>query len=449
MTEADADLRVPSAKEIPSVRKILRGNPIKILLDAREKSSKIVRLRFGMSEYHLVMDPEMIQEVLVTKQSYFEKENYIGIFIPIVKVVQQGLIASPAVFEPHDKMRKLEQPAFHKERILTYARAMTDIGKSVSETWADGGIVDIHEAMVIMTTMVVARCLFGVDIGPESREVGRDLTTIAGYYERLASPVSSLLVRLPSNKKFAAAAARTSDLFRRLADERRRSGERPDDLLTMLLEARNEAGMGMTDGQMHDQLGLFFVVGHETSANALAWLWYLLSQNPKAEAKLHEEVDQLFPNYEVPTVDDVPKLTYTMKLVYETLRVYPSAWSIVRSASKECQLGEYRIPAGGNVWISQYLNNRNPSIFAEPDRFNPERWTEEFTKSLPPFSFFPFGGGARRCMGESFAWMEISLLVATLARRWRMTLAPGQKVVPQTGISLRPKFGLKMRVEKR
>lgn len=435
-------------RQAPSTRRLLRGDPLRILTEARRLSDEVVRLKFGRSEYHLVLDPGLIQEVLVTKQSFFAKDKYIGIFIPIMKVIRQGLIASPTQFQPHDSMRKLTQPAFHQEMVASYARSITEMGARAAAGWRDGHVVDVHEAMVTATTTIVAKCLFGVDLGRGAAEVGRDLTAIAGYYERLASPLSSLLVRLPSNAKYELAAGRVSRLFKRLVHERRAAGGGSGDLMSMLLAARNDAGQEMTDAQLHDQLGLFFVVGHETSANALAWLWYLLSQNRSVERKLHGEVDRLFPRREVPTVEDIPKLAYTSRVIHETLRVYPSAWSIVRSTSRECKVGRYVLPAGSNVLICQYVNNRDPRVFPEPERFDPDRWSEEFKKGLPPFSFFPFGGGARRCIGEPFAWMEITLLVALLARRWRLRLAPG-RVVPKPGISLRPKFGLRMALESR
>jgi cytochrome P450 len=229
-----------------------------------------------------------------------------------------------------------------------------------------------------------------------------------------------------------------------IAERRRSPGDRGD-LLSMLLMAQDEeaGGRGMTDRQVRDEAMTIFLAGHETTANALAWTWYLLSQSPEAEARLHEEIDRVLGG-RLPTLADIPALPYAEQVVTESMRLYPPAWIIGRRALEEYALGDYIIPARGVVVMSPYLTHRDARHFPEPDRFLPDRWTPEFKAALPSFAYYPFGGGARRCIGESFAWMELVLVLSTIAQRWRLRLAPDQKVVPQPVVTLRVKNGLKM-----
>jgi len=435
---------------IPYARFLRRRNPLRVIDDARKKYDDIVHIRFGRSEYYfLVKNPELIEQVLITKQTYFGKENYIHVFIPTWKAWLNGLVTSTTHFESHDKQRKMEQPAFHQEKVNTYSKITTDIGERFISKWSDGKVLDIAHEMVELTTMIVAKCLFSIDIEAEAKEVCKDLGAFASYYLQLASPLAPLLVRLPSNKKYREAIKRTNKLIAKLVDERRKTDVDKGDLLSILLKAENDKGEKMTDEQLRDQICIFFVVGHETSAACLTWTYYLLSQNPLVEQKVHQEVDSLFPNFEVPKISDIPKLEYTLKVIYESMRIYPPSWSIVRQTMKDCYLGNYFLPARSNIWISQYLNHRDERFFPEPDRFLPERWTDDMKKKLPNFAYFPFGGGSRRCIGEPFAWVELGLLIATISRRWQMRLAHSHKVVPLPGVTLVPKYGMKMKLESR
>jgi len=236
----------------------------------------------------------------------------------------------------------------------------------------------------------------------------------------------------------------------RLIDERRRDMGQKDDLLSMLLEARDEEGdgRGMSDRQVRDEAITLFLAGQETMANSLTWAWYLLSQNPGAEKKLHEEIDTVLGG-RLPSVDDLGKLPYTHLVFKEALRLYPAAWTLARRAIEDYRVGGYTVPAGADIYMSQFVIHRDGRFYPDPLKYDPDRWGAEEDSRLPKFAYFPFGGGPRRCIGEPFAWMEGVLLIAAIASRWKMSLAPGHRVVPDPLITIRPKYGMRMIVEKR
>ncbi|HKC65273.1 MAG TPA: cytochrome P450, partial [Pyrinomonadaceae bacterium] len=250
--------------------------------------------------------------------------------------------------------------------------------------------------------------------------------------------------------RFEKAKERLDATIYRIIEERRACNVDRGDLLSMLLSARDveDDGGQMTDLQVRDEVMTLFLAGHETTANALTWTWYLLSEHPEVEAKLHEELDAVLEG-RTPTIEDLPRLSYTEMVLMESIRLYPPAWAIGRLALKDHEIGDYTIPAKSLVLLSPYVTHRDARFFPEPDRFDPERWTVEARDARTQFSYFPFGGGPRRCIGEGFAWMEGILLIASFAREWRMRLIPNHRVEPNPVITLRPKFGMKMRIEKR
>jgi cytochrome P450 len=260
-------------------------------------------------------------------------------------------------------------------------------------------------------------------------------------------PFADLLERLPipQLRRSRAARARLDAIVYRLIAERRASPGDRGDLLSMLLAAQDEeaGGGGMTDTQVRDEAMTIFLAGHETTANALAWTWLLLSAAPDVETRLHEEIDRVLGG-RLPGVGDVPQLTFVEKVVTESMRLYPPAWMIGRRSVAEYAVGAYVLPARTIVVMSPYVTQRDARYFQEPSRFDPDRWTPEFKAALPPFAYFPFGGGPRRCIGESCAWMELMLVVATIAQRWRLRTVPDHPVVPQPVMTLRTKYGIKM-----
>jgi len=261
------------------------------------------------------------------------------------------------------------------------------------------------------------------------------------------------MMPIPKLRRAKAARGRLDAIIYDMIAERRASGRDHGDLLSMLLTAQDEengeiVGGGMTDRQVRDEAMTILLAGHETTANALTWTWYLISQSPEIEAKLHDEIDRVLQG-RLPTVADLSSLSFAEKVVTEAMRLYPPAWIVGRRAIAEYPIGEYVAPPRTIMIMSPWILHRDPRYFADPDRFHPDRWTPELEAALPQFAYFPFGGGPRRCIGESFAWMELVLVVATLAQRWTLRLVPGHPVEPQPVVTLRTKHGMKMTIETR
>jgi cytochrome P450 len=250
-------------------------------------------------------------------------------------------------------------------------------------------------------------------------------------------------IPVPAMIRVKRAVRELDEIVDRIIRQRRASGEDTGDLLSMLMAARDEDGSGMTDRQLRDEILTFLLAGHETTAVSLSWTWYLLSQHPEVEQKLREELTQVLGG-RAPRLEDLPRLPYTDKVVKESMRLYPPAWSLARTVTKEVELGGYRLPVGANVVMSQWILHRDPRFFEQPEQFNPDRWTAEAAQRLPRFAYFPFGGGPRLCIGASFAMMEANLLLAAIAQRFQLRLAPGHSVAALPSITLRPRYGMRM-----
>jgi cytochrome P450 len=264
-------------------------------------------------------------------------------------------------------------------------------------------------------------------------------------------PLSEYLDRLPlpGVRKFQNALETLDNIIYNLIEERRGRGGEGDDLLSMLLSAQDEeGGEGLTDTQVRDEAMTLFLAGQESTSNSLVWTWYLISRHPDIEKRLHDELNSQLRG-RLPDVEDLIKLPYTRKVFSESLRLYPPAWTVVRRAIEDYQADGYVVPGGADIYMSQYVVHHDPRFFPDPFRFDPERWNEDRCSSLPQFAYFPFGGGPRRCIGESFAWMEGMMLIATIASKWKMHLVPGQTIVPKPLITIRPKYGMKMIMERR
>ena len=414
------------------------GFLIRNLKNIHEKYPEIVHMRLGVADFYLLTSPDLVQEVLVTKQSNFIKGRYLQ---KTKRVFGEGLLTSEGEF--HHRERRLVQPAFHTKRLNEYAKIMTSYSQKTLENWHDGQILDIHLEMTKLTMSIVTRCLFGTDVEPG--QISKDLSSIIDYFARLSSPLSGLYQKLPSNKKYAESINRIDSLILELTKKRQDS--RPNsDLLSMLLQAKDESGKNMSDSQIRDEVLILFAAGHETTANALTWTWYLLSQNPIVESKMSDEVSSLTQN---PSYSDISKLSYTTNVFAESMRLYPPAWVLVREAVKDSEIGGYRIPKHAQVIMSQYVNHHDPRFFSNPEVFEPDRWTAEFKKELHKFAYFPFGGGPRSCIGEPFAWMEGTLILATISKNWKMLHVANHKVEMSPRITLRPRYGMKMKLVKR
>jgi cytochrome P450 len=354
--------------------------------------------------------------------------------------------------EIHRRQRRLSQPAFHRQQIAGYAATMVDYAARMRDDWREGETLEMSREMMRLTLAIACKTFFGAEVESEADEIGDAFSKAISLFNFLILPYSRLLEKLPLPvvRRFQKARERLDATIYRMIDERRRNGGERGDLLSILIQARDEEGdgTGMTDLQLRDEIMTIFFAGHETTANALTWTWYLLSQNPEVEAKLHREVDEVL-NGRLPSAEDYPNLSYIEMVFAESMRLYPPAWIIGRRALNDYQINGYFIPARSILLMSQWLMHRNEQYFPDPLKFDPERWRPEARESRPKFSYFPFGGGPRLCIGEHFAWMEGVLVIATMAQRWKMRLAEGHPVEPQPIVTLRPKYGMKMVVSQR
>ena len=441
--------RPPGPRGLPLLGNILdfRRDTLGFLVESARLHGDVSLYRLGRADVFLLRHPDDIKDVLVTHQHSFAK----GKGIQWAKLfLGEGLLTSEGEF--HTRQRRLAQPAFHRQRIATYGAAMTEQALVCRDGLVDGQELDIHTEMMALTLAVAAKTLFDADVRTEAPEIAEALGVIIGLFPRFALPFASVLNKLPlpANARFARAVALLDRIVYRIIAERRASGEDRGDLLSMLLVARDveDDGAPMTDRQLRDEVMTILLAGHETTANALTWTWYLLAQNPAVEARLHDEVDRALGG-RPPAASDLPALAYVERVFAEAMRLYPPAWGMGRRALVDHWVGGYTVPAGGLVAMSPYVVQRDARWWPDPERFDPDRFLPEARAARPRFAYFPFGGGARQCIGESFAWMEGVLLLSALAQRWSFRLAAGPPVVPQALITLRPKHGIRMRAEAR
>jgi cytochrome P450 len=424
-----------------------RSDPLAFLTKIAREYGDLVSFRAARQQFYSVSHPDMIREVLVTNQANFTKSR--GLQRAKV-LLGEGLLTSEGQY--HLRQRRLAQPAFHRDRLAGYAAIMTDCAARVRDRWEAGTTLDVSIEMARLTLAVVGQTLFSADVESEASEIGEALTTVLKMFRMLMVPFSEYLEKLPlpSVRRFEKARARLDATIYGLIRARRQSGQDTGDLLSMLLLAQDEENHGeqMTDLQVRDEALTLFLAGHETTANALTWTWYLLSQNPECERRLHQELDTVLEG-RAPGMADLPELRYTEMVLAEALRLYPPAWAIGRMAKGSFELRGVPIAAKSILILSPYIVHRDARWFPDPERFDPERWTQEARDARPKFSYFPFGGGARVCIGERFAWMEGTLVLATLAQKWKLKLDPGQRVEPLPLITLRTKYGMRMTVERR
>ncbi len=424
-----------------------RRQPVGFLVRLQRDFGDLVHFKLGPLHAYFFNDPEFVKDILVTRQGNFTKSRMLQ---RARILLGEGLLTSEGPF--HLRQRRLAQPAFHRDRLVGYAATMGEYAVRMRDRWQDGSTLDVSDEMMRLTLAVVGKTLFSADVESESKEIGESLTSILKMFDLLMLPFSEYFEKLPlpAIKRFEKARDTLDRIIYGMIAERRASGKDHGDLLSMLLMAQDEEadGSGMTDKQVRDEALTLFLAGHETTANALTWTWYLLSQNPECEARMHAEIDRVLED-RTPGFDDFPSLPYTEMVFAEAMRLYPPAWGIGRAAIDSFEIGGIEVPAKALCIMSPYVMHRNPVHFPEPERFDPDRWLPEARQSRPKFSYFPFGGGSRICIGERFAWLEGVLMLAGLARKWKLRLEPGHPVEILPLITLRTKYGMKMRVEAR
>ncbi len=445
------------------------GNPVLLFEYLIRNYGNIVCYQFLGTPIVVINDPDYVREVLVTQGASFQKERTVR---RMRVLLGHGLITSDEPF--HMRQRRIAAPAFHRQRIAAYADEIVQSAVAFSERLKPGEQFDVASASMELSLEIVARTLFDAKVDDDIRSINDEVNLIMDLYNFIvAFPRFESFLHLPIPKvsKFRNSKQRLDRIVDRIIAEHKAAGAKASaegreadrgDLLSMLLSSRVEVldaeGKptgeieAMTDVQVRDEVLTIFLAGYETTANALTWTWYLLSQNPEAEANLHEELDRVLgmgAERRLPTLQDMPRLKYTEMVFAESMRLYPPAWVMGRMSNKPVELGPYRIPAGAHFFFSQYMMGRTAEYFPDPLKFDPERFTPEAKASRHKYTYFPFGGGSRQCIGESFAWMEGVLSIATLAHRWRLTYADEQAPEIQEKITLRPKGPLMMRAEPR
>lgn len=423
-----------------------RKNPTEFLCNLA-RLGDVTTFKMGSVPGVLVNHPDLIRDLLVTNHAKFIK----GRALQRAKgLLGEGLLTSEREF--HLRQRRMIQPAFHRHRVNDYAASMIEYADRLSGEWRDGDVRDIDEEMMRLTLWIVGKTLFGANVESEANEVGAAMTTIVSMFNFMLFPFSEYLEKLPLPpvRKLKKARATLDRVIYEIIDERRRSGEDRGDLLSMLLVAQDEeTGGAMTDRQVRDECLTLFLAGHETTSNALTWTFYLLSQNPEAEAKFHRELGEVLGDKAL-TPEDYPRLKFTEQILAESMRLFPPAWTLGRYATEEHEFGGYQIAPKSVVLASQFVMHRDRRFWADADRFVPERWeTLSVKEAGNRFIYFPFSKGVRSCIGEQFAWTEGVLLLAALGRNWRLKLAPEQKIGLHAMITLRPQYGMRMRIEKR
>jgi cytochrome P450 len=441
------------------------GQPIPLFEHLHRTFGRIAHYRFLGSIIIFINDPDFVQEILINQAGAFVRERTLK---RMKILLGEGLITSDDPI--HMRQRRMIAPAFHRQRIATYADEMVRAAREMAATSRDGEEIDIADAMMRLSLRIVARTLFDSEVDAEILSIADETNTVMGLYNFLvAFPKLESVLHwpIPGIVKFRRARARLDKIVGRMIASRRALPladlENRNDLLSMLVAAHEELeddakpaataqSTRMSDIQVRDEAMTIFLAGYETVANAMTWTWYLLSQNPAARDQMFAEVHAVLGRGDQArhaTLEDYPQLKYTEMCFAEAMRLYPPAWAMGRQSTAAVTLGDYRIPPGAHFFISQYILQRSPEFWDDPLTFRPERHTPEAKAARPRFVYFPFGGGRRQCIGEGFAWMEGVLAIATLAQHWQLDFVPRYPVVPQAKITLRPKFPMIMKVSSR
>ena len=420
------------------------GDPLKYFTGLMHEYGDLVSLRVLNFRILLLNHPEHIEDVLVNHPRKFIKGR---VLLANKRVFGRGLLTSEGDFWL--RQRRLAQPAFHRARIAGYASTMVEYTERLLHEWQDGEERDIHAEMMRLTLQIVGKTLFDADVERDAQDIGKSMELLlklsANFRRTMLIPQ---WLPTPTNLRLERAIRQIERVLYRIIAEKRASGRDSGDLLSMLLAAQDEDGSRMTDQQLRDEAITLFLAGHETTANTLSWTWWLLAQNPAVEAKLHAELRTVLAG-RAPSLDDLPKLVYTNHVITESMRLYPPAWGTARTAIEDHEIAGYAVPKGSGVSFAQWTVHRDARWYDAPGEFRPERWEGDLLKRIPRFAYFPFGGGPRQCIGNTFALMETALTLATIAQQYRFRLVAGHPVVPLASITLRPRYGIRVVMESR
>jgi cytochrome P450 len=437
------ELNGPEGNSIVGNLADLGRDPLGFLTRCAQDYSDIVPLRLGLTPACLLTHPDYIEQVLTDRQQFIKSPG----FRVLKTLLGEGLLTNEG--DSWLRQRRLAQPVFHQKKISGYGAAMVDYTQHMLETWQDDETRDIHADMMRLTLRIVMKTIFNSDVDDrDAQTVAHALDVAMNWFESKRS--QGFLVwewfPRPENISYRQAIAQMDETIYSIIEQRRNSNEDSGDLLSMLMNARDEEDNSqMSDKQLRDELATLMLAGHETTANALSWTWMLLSQHPEVRTKLQTELSQVLGG-RPPAIGDIPQLSYTEKVVKESMRLYPPVSIFGREAASEAQIGDVTVPKGCVILISQWVMHRSPRYFDNPEVFQPERWENDLEKKLPRGVYIPFGDGPRVCIGKGFALMEAVLLLATISQRFEIDLVPDAPIVPQPSITLRPEKGISVRI---
>jgi cytochrome P450 len=429
----------------------VRRDPLRFLTETARTYGEVARYRLGPLRSFLISGPDGVRHVLQENVRNYTKDHFS--YSMVRWVAGDGLLTSQGDFWL--RQRRLAQPAFHRQRIAALGAGMARAATERVDSWApaaeSGRPIDAAEEMTHLALRIVGESLFGGGLGERTATVSRAFTTIS---EQLVTRFRTMRLLPPvlpfgQDRAFREATAALDEVVYGIIAERRRRGGDSGDLLSMLMLAQDEeTGERMDDRQLRDEVLTMLVAGHETTATTLAWAWALLARHPEVERRLHTELDEALAG-RAPAAEDLPRMPYTRMVIDETLRLYPPAYIVSRKVMEEDEIAGFRIPAGVSVDISPYVTHRSPALWERPDAFEPERFTPERAAGRHRYAYFPFSGGPRQCIGNSFALMEAQLVLATVAQRYRLRPLHTGPLDAEPLITLRPRGGLPVMLERR
>ena len=423
-------------------------NNLDVLMNAARDFGDVVRFPGGSRAPYFINHPDFVKHILQeNNRNYCKQNRFNDLFKPFIG---EGLLTNDG--EAWRRRRRLAQPAFHRQRLSLLVKLMTDTVKEIIARWKTavekGQPIDLLVQMQRVALTIVGRALFSTEVEDDVEKMARRSQDILEYINHRTNYLLSLPEYIPTRRNHRAMQAlhkSDEDIYRTIRT-RRQNQEDHDDLLSMLLAVRDEeTGAGLSDKELRDEMQTFMGAGNETTAATLGWAWYLLSRHPEVDRRFRSELREVLGG-RTPTFEDLPQLRYTRMIIDETLRLYPPAWAMSRTAISDDDIGGYHIPAGALVLVSQYVIQRDPRFWDNPEGFDPERCTPERSEKRPRYAYFSFGGGPRQCIGNEFALMEATLVLATVAQKYRLHLVPGHPVEPYPIFTLRPRHGVLMTV---
>jgi cytochrome P450 len=422
-----------------------RRDSLGFLKKISKEYGDVVHFKMGPIRVVLLNHPDHIKEVLSTQHKNFVKGRPLEM---AKELLGEGLLTSEG--EYHKRQSRMIQPAFHRNMIESYVPAVTKCVTQMMNKWENGMTVDMKDEMTNMSIAIAGMALFNADIEKEAPEINEALDTATSLFGRISLPLSESLLKVPvpGTIRFNKAKARLDSTVKRMIDERRRNKMDNGDLLSLLLRSQKNGGGGMSDQQIRDEAITLFLTAFDTTSTALTWAWYLLSQNPEVEEELYKEIDSVLAD-RLPVAEDIGNLKYTRMVFGESMRLYPPSYVIPRQAQEDFSIDKYIIPRGSIILMSPYLMHRDPRFYTEPEKFDPYLWDKHSPSLNSKYEYFPFSRGPRSCIGEPFAWMQGTVVLASVAQSWRIKHAHGHRVELLPLINLRPKHGMVMTLHRR